>query len=73
MNIGTVIMLCVLSFLIGFGIGDWKEGKAVSKMADELSAMHYKEIQLIVNKILEIQKKERRGVTCQDISKKKRL
>ena len=57
MNIGTVIMLCVLSFLIGFGIGDWKEGKAVRKMADELSAMHYKEMHVIINKILEIKKK----------------
>ena len=59
MNIGTVIMLCALSFLIGFAIGDWKEGKAVSKMADELSAMHYKEIHLIIDKILEQNKKGR--------------
>ena len=60
MNIGTVIMLCVISFLIGFGIGDWKEGKAVSKAIDDLSAMHYKEIRAIVDKILAL-RNERKG------------
>lgn len=54
MNIGTVITLCSLSILVGYTFGCWKEGKAVSKMADELSAMHYKEIQTIINKILEL-------------------
>ena len=57
MNIGTVIIFCLLSFFVGCTLGSWKEGKAVAKMADDLSAMHYKEIQLIVNKILELRKK----------------
>lgn len=61
MNMGTIVILCVLSFWVGFAIGDWKEGKAVSKMADELSAMHYKEIQLIINKILETKNKKGGG------------
>lgn len=58
MNIGGVIGLCVLSFLIGYAFGTWKEGASVSKAIDDLSAMHYKEIQLIVNKILDTRKKE---------------
>jgi hypothetical protein len=58
MNIGAVIMLCFASFLLGFMLGDWKEGKEVAKMAHDLSTMHYKEIHLIVNKILESRNKK---------------
>ena len=60
MNIGTVIILCALSMLSGYIFGSWKEGKAVSKAIDDLSAMHYKEIRLIVDKILAL-KNERKG------------
>ena len=56
MDIGICLVLCGLCLLLGFELGNWKEGKAVAKMADDLSAMHYKEIQLIVNKILELRK-----------------
>ncbi len=57
MNIGAVIGLCFLCLLVGYEFGSWKEGKAVTKAIDDLSAMHYKEIQLIVNKILDSRKK----------------
>ena len=57
MNIGAVIVLCLLCFFVGCTLGSWKEGKAVTKAIDDLSAMHYKEIQLIVNKILDSRKK----------------
>ena len=57
MNVGIVIILCVIFLLVGFELGSWKEGKAVSKAINDLSDMHYKEIQLIVNKILELRKK----------------
>lgn len=56
MNIGAIIGLCVICLLVGFELGSWKEGKAVSKAIDDLSAMHYKEIQMIVNKILDLRK-----------------
>lgn len=52
MDIVYVIMFCFLSFLIGFELGSWKEGKTVSKAIDDLSALHYKEIRMIVDKIL---------------------
>ena len=58
MNIGTVIIFCLISFFVGCTLGSWKEGEAVAKMADDLSAMHYKEIHLIVNKILEARSKK---------------
>ena len=56
MNIGAIIGLCVMCLLAGFELGSWKEGKAVSKAIDDLSAMHYKEIQTIVNKIVDLRK-----------------
>lgn len=57
MNIFVIIAFCMLCLLVGFELGSWKESKAVSKAIDDLSAMHYKEIQLIVGKILELRKK----------------
>ena len=57
MNIGTTILLCWLCLVVGYGLGSWKEGKAVAKMAEDLSAMHYKEMHIIVNKILKLQNK----------------
>ena len=54
MNVGIVIILCVIFLLVGFELGSWKEGRAVSNAIDDLSAMHYKEIQTIINKILEL-------------------
>ena len=57
MNIWITVTFCCLCFLVGYEIGSWKEGKAVSKAVNDLSVMHYKEIQLIVNKILELRKK----------------
>lgn len=61
MNIGIVIILCVLSIFSGYLIGSWKEGKAVSKAIDDLSAMHYKEIQLIVDKVLALRNESKGG------------
>lgn len=58
MNIGIILGLCLLCLMTGYLFGSWKEGEAVSKAIDDLSAMHYKEIQLIVNKILDARKKE---------------
>lgn len=57
MNTGAILALCLLCLLVGYELGSWEEGKSVSKAIDDLSAMHYKEIQLIVNKILEQRKK----------------
>ena len=57
MNIGVVIVLCLLCLLVGYELGSWKEGKEVRKAIEDLSAFHYKEIQLIVNKILDSRKK----------------
>lgn len=59
MNIGVVLTLCLLCLLVGFELGSWKEGKAVSKAMDDLSAMHYKEIRLIVDKILALRKEDK--------------
>lgn len=61
MNIGAILGLCALCMLVGFELGSWKEGKAVSKAIDELSAMHYKEIRLIVDKILDSRKGNKGG------------
>jgi hypothetical protein len=61
MNIVYAIMLCLISLLVGYELGSWKEGKAVSKAIDDLSAMHYKEIQLIVDKILKSRKDNKGG------------
>ena len=61
MNIWLALSLCFLCLLIGFELGSWKEGKAVSKALDDLSAMHYKEIQLIVDKILKSRKDNKGG------------
>lgn len=58
MNIGVIFGLCLLFFLIGYEFGSWKEGKAVSNAINDLMSMHYKEIQLIINKILDTRKKE---------------
>ena len=58
MNIGVILGLCALCMLVGYSVGSWKEGKAVSKAIDDLSAMHYKEIRLIVDKILDLRKGE---------------
>lgn len=60
MNIWIVLTFCLLCLMVGFEIGSWKEGKAVSKAVNDLSDMHYKEIRLIVDKILEL-RKERKG------------
>ena len=57
MNIGVIIGFCMLCLLVGYELGSWKESKAVSKAMNDLSDLHYKEIQLIVNKILELRKK----------------
>ena len=38
-----------------------KGGKAVSKAIDDLSAMHYKEIRVIVDKILDLRKDKKGG------------
>lgn len=57
MSIGTIILLCWLCLVVGYGLGSLKEGKAVAKMAEDLSAMHYKEMHIIVNKILKLQNK----------------
>lgn len=61
MNIVYAITLCLLSLLVGYELGSWKEGKAVSKAIDDLSDMHYKEIQLIVDKILKSRKDNKGG------------
>ena len=61
MNIGVIIALCLLCLLVGFELGSWKEGKAVSKAIDDLSAMHYKEIRLIVDKILALKDQKKGG------------
>ena len=60
MNMGTVVALCLMCFFAGVLCGDWKEGMAVSKAVDDLSAMHYQEIQLLVNKIIAL-RKDREG------------
>lgn len=52
MNLGVVLVLCTMCLLIGFELGSWKEGKAVSKAVDDLSAMHYKEIQIFFDKLV---------------------
>lgn len=61
MNISYIIMFCLLSLLVGYEFGCWKEGKVVSKALDDLSAMHYKEIQQIVDKILKSRKDNKGG------------
>ena len=61
MNIVYSVMLCLLSLLVGYELGSWKEGKAVAKAMDDLSDMHYKEIQLIVDKILKLSKNDKGG------------
>lgn len=60
-NIWVAVSFCVLFLLIGFELGSWKEGRAVSKAISDLSDMHYKEIQTIVNKILELRKERKYG------------
>ena len=60
MNI-CIVLFCSLCLLVGFELGSWKEGKAVSKAIDDLSAMHYKEIRLIVDKILDLRKEKKGG------------
>lgn len=57
MSTGTIILLCWLCISVGYAFGSWKEGKAVAKMADDLSAMHYKEMHIIVDKLLKLQNK----------------
>ena len=61
MNIWLALSLCFICLLIGFELGSWKEGKTVSKALDDLSAMHYKEIRLIVDKILDLKKGNKGG------------
>lgn len=56
MSASMVFALCSICLLAGLTLGSWKEGKAVSKAIDDLSAMHYKEIRLIVDKILSLKK-----------------
>ena len=60
MEMGTVVALCLMCFFAGFLSGDWKAAKSVSKAIDDLSAMHYQEIQLLVNKIIAL-RKDREG------------
>jgi hypothetical protein len=50
MNIGGVIGLCVLSFLIGYAFGTWKEGASVSKAIDDLSACIIKKFNLLLTR-----------------------
>ena len=61
MNIAYVITLCLLSLLVGFELGCWKKDKAVRKMADELTAIYNKDIQMIVDKILKSRKDNKGG------------
>ncbi|MBO7250826.1 MAG: hypothetical protein J6V42_06090 [Clostridia bacterium] len=61
MNTIIVFALCSACLIVGIELGSWKEGKAVSKAIDDLSAMHYKEIRLIVDKILESKKENKEG------------
>ena len=60
MNIGLILGIGAMCFLIGFELGCWKEGRAVAKMAEELSEMYRKDIMLLVNKILE-SRKDKKG------------
>lgn len=61
MNTGAILALCLLCLLVGYELGSWKEVKSVSKAIDDLSAMHYKEIRLIVDKILDLRKEKKGG------------
>ena len=56
MSESMVLALCSICLLVGLMLGSWKEGRAVSKAIDDLSTMHYKEIRLIVDKILSLKK-----------------
>jgi hypothetical protein len=61
MNIGVIIGLCVMCLLVGFELGNWKEGAAVSKATKELTDMHCQNIALLVNKILNLRKDKKDG------------
>lgn len=61
MNIGVIIGLCGMCLLVGFELGCWKEGAAVSKATKELTDMHCQNIALLVNKILNLRKDKKDG------------
>ena len=61
MNIGSVIALCLLCLLVGFELGCWKEGAAVSKATKELTDMHCQNLALLVDKILKSRKDKKDG------------
>jgi hypothetical protein len=45
-----------MCLLVGFELGSWKEGKAVLKAVEDIWAMYNKDIQLIIDKIIEAKK-----------------
>lgn len=57
-NVGTFVICCICSLLVGMLLGEWSSNTSKDKLIDDLSRQHDAEIQLIVNKILECRKEK---------------
>ena len=57
MNIGTVIILCLASFIIGEMAGDHRTSKLDEFYFDAMLDDHQEDIKFLTNKIVELQQK----------------
>jgi hypothetical protein len=56
-SLGTLFICCSCCLIAGVLIGSWKSAQECSKMAEDLQKLYSKDINIIVNKILELRKK----------------
>lgn len=54
---GTLFICCACCLLAGVLIGNWKSERECSEMAESLQKLYSKDIDLLVNKIIELNKK----------------
>lgn len=57
MNIGTVIILCLASFIIGEMVGDHRTSKVDEFYFGAMLDDHQEDIKILINKIAELQQK----------------
>lgn len=60
-NIGTLILCCLLSAFIGFNLGLWKSSKDLKHHLDDMKEFYYKLTESLVNKLREYQERDKNG------------
>ena len=59
-NIGTVIIWCILSVFIGFNLGMWKGSKDFKHHLDDMKEFYYKLTESLVNELREYRERDKK-------------